>query len=50
MERKQTIRERTNRNVTAELTAPTSFIFANADGSVRTYSGCRMIFDRFRVF
>lgn len=44
---KQTIRERTNRNVTAELTAPTSFIFANDDGSVRSYSGCRMIFDRF---
>ena len=24
------------------------FIFANADGSVRSYSGCRMIFDRFK--
>ena len=44
---KQIERERTNRDVTAELTAPTSFIFANDDGSVRTYSGCRMIFDRF---
>ncbi len=44
---KQTIRERTNQNVTAELTAPTSFIFAKDDGSVRSYSGCRMIFDRF---
>ena len=44
---KQTIRERTDQNVTAELTAPTSFIFANDDGSVRSYSGCRMIFDRF---
>ena len=44
---KQIERERTNRDVTAELTAQTSFIFANDDGSVRTYSGCRMIFDRF---
>ena len=44
---KQIERERTNRDVTAELRAPTSFIFANDDGSVRTYSGCRMIFDRF---
>ena len=44
---KQIERERTNRDVTAELTAPTSFIFANDDGSVRTYSGCRMIFNRF---
>ena len=31
----------------SELTAPTSFIFVKDDGSVRTYSGCRMIFDRF---
>ena len=30
------------------MTAPTSFVFANDDGSVRTYSGCRMIFDRFK--
>ena len=44
---KQVERERTNIDVTAEITAPTSFIFANDDGSVRTYSGCRMIFDRF---
>ena len=44
---KQTIREGTNRNVTVELTAPTTFIFANDDGSVRSYSGCRMIFVRF---
>ena len=45
---KQTNREKTNRNVTAELTAPTSYVFANDDGSVRTYSGCRMVFDRFK--
>lgn len=44
---KQIERERTNRDVTAELTAPTSFIFANDDGTVRKYSGCRMIFDIF---
>ena len=45
---KQTNREKTNKNVTAELTAPTSYVFANDDGSVRTYSGCRMVFDRFK--
>ena len=45
---KQHMRELTNSKVTAELTAPTSFVFANDDGSVRTYSGCRMIFDRFK--
>ena len=44
---KQTNREKTNKNVTADLTAPTSYVFSNDDGSVRTYSGCRMIFDRF---
>lgn len=45
---KQTNREKANKNVTAELTAPTSYVFANDDGSVRTYSGCRMVFDRFK--
>lgn len=45
---KQILRQKTNKEVTADLTAPTSFIFANDDGSVRTYSGCRMIFDRFK--
>lgn len=45
---KQSLRQKTNKEVTADLTAPTSFIFANDDGSVRTYSGCRMIFDRFK--
>ena len=34
-------------NLDAELTAPNSFVFANNDGSVRTYSGCRVIFNRF---
>lgn len=45
---KQILRQKTNKEVTADLTAPTSFIFANDDGSVRTYSGCRVIFDRFK--
>ena len=45
---KQIKRQATNPEVTAELTAPDSFIFANDDGSVRTYSGCRKIFDRFK--
>ena len=45
---KQTNREKTNKNVTAELTAPTSYVFANDDGSYRTYSGTRKIFDRFK--
>ena len=46
--KKQTNREKTNKNVTVELTAPTSYVFANDDGSVRTYSGYRMVFDRFK--
>ena len=45
---KQQKREAENPNVTEELTTSDSFIFANDDGSVRTYSGCRMIFDRFK--
>lgn len=45
---KQTNREKTNKNVTAELTALTSYAFANDDGSVRTYSGCKRVFDRFK--
>ena len=45
---KQKKREAENPDVTAELTTPDSFIFANDDGSVRTYSGCRMTFDRFK--
>ena len=34
--------------MTAILTSPTSFVFANDDGSYRTYSGTRKIFDRFK--
>ena len=37
-----------NKEVTADLTAKTSFVFANDDGSYRTYSGTRKIFDRFK--
>ncbi len=44
---KQSLRQQINKEVKADLTAPTSFIFANDDGSVRSYSGCRMIFNRF---
>ena len=45
---KQKLRERTNPEVTVSLTLPSSFVFANDDGSLRTYSGCRHIFDRFK--
>ena len=34
--------------MTAILTAPTSFVFANDNGSYRTYYGTRVIFDRFK--
>lgn len=44
---KQNERQQTNPNVTAILTSPTSFVFANDDGSYRTYSGTRVIFNRF---
>jgi integrase len=44
---KQILRQKTSKNVTADLTGPNSFIFANDDGSVRTYSGTRKIFNRF---
>ncbi len=45
---KQHERQQTNPDVTAILTSPTSFVFANDDGSYRTYSGTRKIFDRFK--
>ena len=45
---KQVIRQNTNPQVTANLTLPTSFVFANDDGSYRTYSVARVIFDRFK--
>ena len=45
---KQNKRQETNPNVTAILTAPTSFVFANDNGSYRTYYGTRVIFDRFK--
>ena len=34
-------------DVGIDLTTKNSFVFANDDGSVRTYSGCRVIFNRF---
>lgn len=45
---KQTDRQQNKPDVTASLTYPTSFVFANDDGSYRTYSGTRKIFDRFK--
>ena len=45
---KQILRQKTNKEVTADLISRTSFIFVNDDGSVRTYSGTRKIFDRFK--
>lgn len=45
---KQSKKQETNPNVTAILTAPTSFVFANDNGSYRTYYGTRVIFDRFK--
>ena len=45
---KQNHRQQADPDVTAILTSPTSFVFANDDGSYRTYSGTRKIFDRFK--
>ncbi len=45
---KQSKRQETNPNVIAILTAPTSFVFANDNGSYRSYYGTRVIFDRFK--
>ena len=45
---KQIARQNTNSQITTNLTLPTSFVFANDDGSYRTYSGTRVIFDRFK--
>ena len=45
---KQNHRQQADPAVTTILTSPTSFVFANDDGSYRTYSGCRKIFDRFK--
>ena len=45
---KQSKRQETNPTVTEILTAPTPFVFANDNGSYRTYYGTRVIFDRFK--
>ena len=42
---KQKDRQKSNPRVTADLTANTAYIFSNDDGSVRTYYGCRKLFD-----
>ncbi len=42
---KQSKRQNTNPDVAANLTSENAFIFANDDGSVRTYFGSRKIFD-----
>ncbi|MBQ8425513.1 MAG: site-specific integrase [Clostridia bacterium] len=34
-------------HITGDITSPNAFIFANDDGSVRTYSGTRKIFNKF---
>lgn len=36
-------------DINLDLTKPNMFVFANDDGSVRTYSGSRIIFDRFKT-
>ena len=45
---KQIFRQNTNKEVTGDLISRTAFIFANDDGSVRSYSGTRKIFERFK--
>lgn len=45
---KQILRQNTNKEVTGDLISRTSFILANDDGSVRSYSGTKKIFDRFK--
>ena len=48
MERKTNYKQNTNSQIITNLTLPTSFVFANDDGSYRTYLGTRVIFDRFK--
>ena len=45
---KQILREKNNKNVTGDLTSRNAFIFANDDGTIRTYSGTKQIFERFK--
>ena len=45
---KQISREKNNKNVTGDLTSRNAFIFANDDGTFRTYSGTKQIFERFK--
>ncbi len=45
---KQVSRQNTDKNITGDISGKSAFIFANDDGSYRTYSGTRKIFDRFK--
>lgn len=42
---KQKDRQKSNPRVTVDLTANMAYIFSNDDGNVRTYYGCRKLFD-----
>ncbi len=44
---KQVLRQNTDKNITGDISGKSAFIFANDDGSVRTYSGTRKIFDNY---
>lgn len=45
--KKQDFRQKKDTSIKVNLIDSDAFIFANDDGSVRTYSGCRKIFGRF---
>ena len=45
---KQISRGKNNKNVTGDLTSRNAFIFANDDRTIRTYSGTKQIFERFK--
>lgn len=44
---KQLNRQENDKEVTGDISSMNAFVFANDDGSVRTYSGTRKIFNRF---
>ncbi len=44
---KQVLRQNSDKNITGDISGKSAFIFANDDGSVRTYSGTRKIFDNY---
>ena len=45
---KQILRQNSSKEITSNLISKTSFIFANDNGSVRSYYGTKSIFDRFK--